>query len=144
MTSRNTDAIDIMVSTSAGLKALTVQVKTRRDDTDFSIISYSEEPESVDSGMKILREKVAPSPNKFYAFVEFSANAPTEYFVVPSPEVLRGVEKDVIDYLGLKEGKITAIGRRSGKPHKFSGNWTCRPPTRFKGEIKLLKEALTT
>ena len=74
VTSRNTQSIDVIVSNPSGSKAVALQVKTRREEDAFGVVSFGNEPASVEQGLKKISEKIAPSPANSTRSSEFRAN----------------------------------------------------------------------
>ncbi len=132
VTSRNTEATDILVCDHAGTKAVTLQVKTRKLLSDeFLIVRITKNLKTEKEAYKFVEEKVAPSPSRFYVLVRGVAG-PTEYFVYPSRDALKRQWAAISEYLGLKDGKVTKT-TRSGAPRKFTVPCYWAPQVRFKG-----------
>ncbi len=106
-------------------------------------MNFSTEPRSAQEAKKIVRNRIAPSAQKFYVLVKLPANsAQVEYFVVPSEKVLEAAWVEVSKYLGLKDGKITRVGTRSKAPLKYVGNYFWEPDERYRSAMGLLKRSL--
>ena len=136
VTSRNTEKIDILASNIDGTKAVTIQVKTRQGGNDIPVTSYSNEPNTFEEGTKLIKEKIKPSPNKFYAFVSINKENIITYYIEPSKAVLN----DVLDL--RKEYLSRKVSKRTGKRLKDCGVWAIVPKNKYKNKIDFIKNAL--
>ena len=147
MTSRNAKGIDLLVSNEEGSKAITLQVKTHRGK-DFPIVSFSDDPTDSKEGFRKLKEKISPSPTKYFALVEVSDDGKDEFrnwYFIPSRVMLNFVKENIKDYLGLdSHGRITKRTRK-GNLRKWTGSfsiWENRLEA-YEGKLQELTSRIT-
>jgi len=101
VTSRNTEGIDILAANRDGSKAVSIQVKTSRDDLRESF-----------SRSWIMQEKHENiySDHLFYVFADLKPNEKPDLYVVPS--------KVVADYIKKTHQEWLKTPGRGGRKHK--------------------------
>ncbi len=145
-TVRNVKATDMLVTDLDGRKAITLQVKTRKGE-DFPVASFSEEPSTYEEGNEWFEDEVSPSPTKLYAFVQVDEQGNvSDYWIVPSEEVLKAVRKVRDDYHGgpYKDKPTTLVtrGKRAGKPVQDLGAWAVEPDAKYRRRLDLIQKLL--